>query len=132
MFEMLDIIVNELIINPLSAYDIEGKINKYIYVSGALEPTRRFFQFKNYEPEALETAVLKVANREMSQRHASRVYGVPQPTISKRIRMMRAKAECQKMELQMVADAEKEAVGRSENDKSETRGGNYGERDKND
>ncbi|XP_052064822.1 uncharacterized protein LOC127704711 isoform X11 [Mytilus californianus] len=52
---------------------------------------RRPYNYRNYQPEILEVAVNAVLKRELSQRQASRTYGVPQPTISKRIRMMRAR-----------------------------------------
>lgn len=53
---------------------------------------RKPYIHRNYEPEMLEIAVGAVLSRVLSQRQASRTYGVPQPTISKRIRMLKQRA----------------------------------------
>lgn len=54
----------------------------------------------------MEVAVNAVLKRELSQRQASRTYGVPQPTISKRIRMMRARQLAHK-ELEVLKEEQK-------------------------
>jgi len=53
---------------------------------------RKPYIHRNYEPEMLDIAVGAVLSRVLSQRQASRTYGVPQPTISKRIRMLKQRA----------------------------------------
>lgn len=76
---------------------------------------RRQYNYRNYQPEILEVAVNAVLKHELSQRQASRTYGVPQPTISKRIRMMRARQLAHR-ELEVINEESKNNKEHSKDD----------------